>query len=339
MKAKRDQVVRALKAPGATRLFLLHGDEGGSRALADMLAAAMGLEAERIDLAPGTLKGDPARLADEAAAGSLFGGARWIRVEGAGEECVAAAAALMEAPAAGNPVAMIAGSLKPTSALRKLVEDSPLAISCQSWEPSAADMTQLAMELGRQAGLRIDRDVAARLAAAAGAERAVLAAEIDKLALYLDAAPERPAELDHAALDLLSADTGEADLSRMVAAAAGGDVGALAAELARLAALGIDGVGLVRAMQRRLLQLAELRGQVEDGNSIATVVGNPRSGVWKSAQADVSRELGRWTAARLAGAIGHVAGAGREAMSGRGPGVRAVDMALDAVARQAARGR
>ena len=36
----------------------------------------MGAEAERVDLSGAELKADPARLADEAASISLFGGAR-----------------------------------------------------------------------------------------------------------------------------------------------------------------------------------------------------------------------------------------------------------------------
>ena len=72
----------------------------------------MGDDAERIDLSGAELKADPARLADEAAAISMFGGARWILVEQAGDEILPALEALIEAPAAGNPVAIVAGALK-----------------------------------------------------------------------------------------------------------------------------------------------------------------------------------------------------------------------------------
>ena len=102
MKANRAQIERGLAHPADTRLFLLHGpDEAGSRALARKLAAAMGGETERIDLTGAELKADPARLADEAAAISMFGGARWILVEQAGDECTAAAEALIESKRPG----------------------------------------------------------------------------------------------------------------------------------------------------------------------------------------------------------------------------------------------
>ena len=64
----------------------------------------MGEDAERIDLSGPDLKADPAKLADEAAAISLFGGARMIRIDPIGDESFAAVEALLEAEKAGNPV-------------------------------------------------------------------------------------------------------------------------------------------------------------------------------------------------------------------------------------------
>ena len=41
---------------------------------------------------------------------------------------------------------------------------------------------------------------------------AVMTRELEKLALYLDAAPERPRELDDAALDAVGADLGDSEM-------------------------------------------------------------------------------------------------------------------------------
>ena len=126
MKADKGQIDRALKAPAGTRFFLLYGqDESGSRALMRLLGDAMGKDAERVDLAGAELRADPARLADEAGAISLFGGARYIVVDPAGDETLAAVEALQEAPAGGNPVVLLAGALKPSSKLLKLALGDP----------------------------------------------------------------------------------------------------------------------------------------------------------------------------------------------------------------------
>ena len=153
MKANKGQIDKALKAPAETRFFLLHGpDESGSRALAKALGAAMGAEAERVDLTGAELKADPARLADEAASISMFGGARWILVEPAGDEIVPALEALLEAPAAGNPVAVVAGALKPASKLLKLALAAPGALAFASYVPDARDADRLALDMARARG-------------------------------------------------------------------------------------------------------------------------------------------------------------------------------------------
>ena len=86
MKAKRAEMERALRSPADWRFFLLHGpDEAGSQSLIRVAAAGAGAEAERVDLTGSELKADPARLADEAASLSLFGGARYIVVQPAGD--------------------------------------------------------------------------------------------------------------------------------------------------------------------------------------------------------------------------------------------------------------
>ncbi|HMJ92479.1 MAG TPA: DNA polymerase III subunit delta, partial [Allosphingosinicella sp.] len=51
MKANKGQIDKALSAPGDIRFFLLHGpDEASSRSLAKAIGAALGEDAERIDL-------------------------------------------------------------------------------------------------------------------------------------------------------------------------------------------------------------------------------------------------------------------------------------------------
>jgi len=339
VKANRGQIERALNAPTADiRLFLLYGpDESGSRALAERLERAMGADAERIDLEGSDLKGDPARLADEAASISLFGGARHIRVAPAGDECLGAVEALLGAERAGNPAVLIAGGLKATSKLLQLGLASPAAMVFASYPPEGQEADRLAMAMARDAGLRLDADAAARLARAAGSDRAVLAREIEKLALYLDAAPDRPSEAGHDALDAIGADAGESDLSRMVEAVMGGRPDGIGPELARLAQEGIDGIALLRALLRRLHLLIQLRAEVERGATPDAVIASAgKSLFWKEKDA-VTRQLRMWPAARLATALGRVLDAERAVKSSASAGPMLVDAELIAISRVAAR--
>ena len=163
----------------------------------------MGQEAERIDLDGSTLKADPARLVDEAASISLFGGRLWIRIQPAGDEIASAVASLLDADVAGNPVVALAGALKPSSPLVKLALDHKLALAHPSYVPDARDAAQIAETLAREAGLRLPRDLGRTLTISCSNDRSIMAQEIEKLALYLDAAPDRPAEATAEALEAI----------------------------------------------------------------------------------------------------------------------------------------
>lgn len=339
MKANKAEIERALKAPTPeARLFLLHGpDEAGSRALAKRLADAMGEGAERIDLSGAELKADPARLADEAAAISLFGGARFIVVEASGDEVLAAVEALIEAPTAGNPVAIVAGALKPSSKLLKLALAQRSALAFASYAPEGRDADRLVIEMGREQGLTVRPDVARRIAEATGGNRALIAQELTKFALYLDAAPERPRPLDHDTVDAVGAAGEGGDLSRLVDSVSGGDPATLQAELLRLKSEGVEGISLIRAVLRRMTLLARLRAEVERGNSVAAVMGSQGKAIfWKERDA-VAAQLSRWRSDLIAKGMTRLLEAERQVKASGGLGPIAADEELFAICRQAAR--
>jgi len=338
MKASKAQIDKALKAPADTRFFLLHGpDDSGSRALVKALGAAMGPEAERVDLSGAELKADPARLADEAASISMFGGARWILVESAGDESVPALEALLEAPAAGNPVAVVAGGLKPASKLLKLALAAPDALAFASYLPDARDADRLAQEMARAEGLIVRPDVARRIAESCGGNRALIGQELAKFALYAGAAPEAPRAIDHDVIDALGAASDEGDLSRLVDSVAGGDAAGLAAELARLHAEGVEGITLIRAMLRRMALLARLRAEVDKGSNVAAVMASSGKSLFWKEKDEVGRQLSRWRAALLAKAMSRLLEAERQVKASGGIGPLAADEELFAICRQAAR--
>ena len=338
MKASRAQLERALKAPADTRFFLFYGpDDSGSRAFLSLLAAGAGAEAERVDLTGAELKADPARLADEAASISLFGGSRYIVVEPAGDESLAAVEALIEAAAAGNPVALVAGALKPTSKLLKLALAEASALAFASYVPEGRDADKLVTDIGREHGLQVRPDTARRIADAAGGNRAIIAQELAKFALFVDAAPERPKQLEEDTLDAVGAASEEGDLSRLVDAVGSGNAPMLQAELVRLSSEGIEGIPLIRAVLRRMTLLARLRAEVERGNSVSAVMASQGKAIfWKEKDA-VALQLSRWRSDLLAKSMGRLLESERQVKASGGLGPLAVDEELFAICRQAAR--
>lgn len=335
MKANANQIRAALAAPGPDiRFYLLHGpDEAGARALAAQLAWAMGREAERIDLEPAVLRSDPARLTDEAAALSLFGSARFIRIEGMGEESAEAVQALLEAPRAGNPVVAIAPGLKASGKLVKAAITAPNAMSFACYVPEGAEAERIADGLARELGMRIAGNAARRLATATGGDRAVMARELEKIALYLDAAPDRPREVDEAALDAVGADLGEGELQAAVEAVIDGRPADLALELARLDDAGTSPIPLFRQLVRRLMALADMRGAIDGGASVASVVEK----VFFKEKTATQRALRRWSAAKLAEAVARARAGERAIMAPGNAGNVLAGSALIGIARLAAR--
>jgi DNA polymerase-3 subunit delta len=302
VKANANEIARALDAAnGPVRFFLLYGpDEAGSAALARRLERAMGQEAERIDLDGSTLKADPARLVDEAASISLFGGRRWIRIQPAGDEIASAVASLLDADVAGNPVVALAGALKPSSPLVKLALDHKLALAHPSYVPDARDAAQIAETLAREAGLRLPRDLGRTLAISCSNDRSIMAQEIEKLALYLDAAPDRPAEATAEALEAIGAANPDGELSKLVDAIMGGQPGRVGAEIARLGQSGIAGIPVLRALFRRLILLAALRRDIDGGQSPAAAVEARGKAIFFKEKPAITDQASRWPADRLA---------------------------------------
>ena len=300
MKADASQIARALDKPDpAIRLILLYGpDESGSRALAARIGKSLGDGAERVDLSSSQLKGDPALLADEAASISLFGGARHIRVDPAGDEIIEAAEALLEATSAGNPVVLIAGNLRKDARLVKLALGSPMALAFASYLPEGQAADRVAIDIAREAGLQLDPRAAHMLVAATNADRALMAREIEKLALFLDASPDDPKSADGQALAAIGAANDESDLSAIVDAVMGGRPERAAAELGLIGTT--EAISVVRALLRRLAQIAPLRAEVAAGQSVDAVMAGAGKAIFWKDQKVVAGLLQRWTPERIA---------------------------------------
>ena len=320
------------------RLYLFHGpDEAGASDLARRLIAGFG-KAERVDLDGATLRKEPGRLADEAASVSLFGDARVIRAAPVGEESLEALTLLLEAERNGAPVvALAAPSLKATAKLVKLVLDSPRALAVACYAPTGADLDRLVTTLLAEHGLRAAPGVAHRLAEAGGGDRAVIASEVEKLALYLDAAPDRPHDAATADLDAIGADLGEAELAESVDALIGGQPGALGAALIRLDEGGASAIPWLRALSRRLVSLAEMRAQIDRGEPVDRVMKAAR--VHFREEAGTAAALRRWTPAMLTEALGRLRASERAVMASATAGaVLAERTAVDLARRLERRG-
>lgn len=335
MKATKANIGRAVDQPDAgIRFYLFYGpDEAQSRAFAARLVESLG--ASRFLVGAGTLKSDPASLADEAGALSLFGGKRVIWIEPASREIEEAVSGLFEAPVTESPVVAIAGALTKTSALLKLAETSPMAIAHAAYAPEGKDAERMVTDVGRRFGLKIDPAIAARLADACSNDQAIVSRELEKLALYIDASPHSPKELHQGAIDDVGTRGADSDFQQLGDFALAGDIEALTDELVRLPSSGNEGIPVLRSIQRRLLMLASARARVERGERVDAVMASlGRALFWKD-KAKVQLMIQKWSPEDLATLADRSGKLERSLMFTAAPEREALGEELLAIARKA----
>lgn len=218
------------------------------------------------EFSDGVLESDPARLFDEAAAISMLGGRRLLRVRGAGNALAKLFDDFLDEHAGDALVVVEAGDLAKTAALRKAFEesDSGAAISCyRDSEEQVANVVRSAL---KAEGIAIAPDALDEAVSRLGSDRGVTRQEIEKLALYGRGLKQLAAE------DVIAVigDESETRLEDVCYAAGEGDYPTLDRELEKLWSAGTSPAQIIRAalshFQRVLLvKVAASRGESIDG--------------------------------------------------------------------------
>jgi DNA polymerase III subunit delta len=337
--SESDFIASITKRPEIRLFFVFGQDESAAADIAAQLAQQLGPDVERIDIDSDKIRNDASLLLDEATSLSLFGGARYIRVNVRRDEGLAAFENLLDADQSGNPVIAIAGDLKKTSKLRKLVESSKCAITHICYAPDEGDAATAVITAATKAGLRLDRSLAIRIARYTGGDRKLAAIEVEKLALYYDASPENTAIVDVVAFEALSAETDEENVQALVNCVMSGEVRKLSIELMQARQVGVDAIRIVRALQRRVVLLASLRGKV-DGGALAGSLVRATPAIFFKEKNDVTLQLERWQSSRLAGLNGHLLDIEKRLMAVKAElGAVILEQELTRIARAAARAR
>lgn len=308
MKLAGHRVEKFLRDPGpAVTAVLLYGpDQGLVRERADRLVATVAGDATdpfRVaELAPDHIKDDRARLIDEAAALSLSGGRRVVRVREGRDALADAVRALLEGAAGGGLVVIEAGELGPRSSLRQIFEgaERAVAIACYLDEGEAL-RSLIAGELSA-GGFGVSGEALDLLAAHLGADRGLTRRELEKLVLYKGETGR--IEVD----DVLAviADAGSVSMDSLAYAACGGDTAALDRALAAALAEGVQPIPLLRAVARHLQRLLQARATMAAGGTSKQAVDALRPAIFFRLQPLFRGQLETAGPGRLARALSTV---------------------------------
>jgi len=286
--------------------FFCGPDEAGASVAAAKLVAQLPDAGERVELSGAELRSDPVRLGDEARSTSLFGGTRHIFVRAAGDEAHDAVKTFLEVIDCGEaegacPVLIVATSATDKSRTAKLLERRADGLVAMFHQPDLKSVTDEVVRMAGAAGLRMNNELAERMARAAGLDLRIAQSEVTKLALYLDASPQSPRLPDAEALDAIGAKTEEDGFMPLVNAVLSGDTTRLPGELRRLRELALNPVAVVLALERRVAQLAQLaarmgpRGRI---NEFLEGEQKARRVFWRDRR-DLAAQLEHWRAAKL----------------------------------------
>lgn len=248
------------------------------------------------DLDAAGLLADPARLADEAAAISMTGGRRLVKVGRAGDRHAALFREFLAAPPGDGFVLVTADELARSSSLRKAFEEAPNAAAVECGYDSAETLDSLIDQVLGGAGLTVSEDARLHLRANLGGDRMISRQELDKLVLYkMGDDPVVTAEDARACVGDSSAEAFDA----VGSAAARGDMKALIAALAKAEETGESPVGLLRLTARRMQRLHLVASLAERGVPLDSAFKSLRPPAFQSEGNEMRLLLNRWNTRKL----------------------------------------
>jgi DNA polymerase-3 subunit delta len=332
MKLDARHVGAFLCDPGSSRVILLYGEDVGlirerAEAFTCLIAGSLDDPFRVTELA----REEMPRLAEEAAALSLTGGRRVVRVREASEAALGSVQEMLRG-AAPALVVLEAPGLASRSKLRSAVEASAdgVAIGCYP-EDSKALQETIRASLA-EVGVAADAEALAWLGDHLGADRAATRREVEKLATY--AGPGGRVNLEAAAACV--GDLAGLSLDDALFAATAGDVAAADRALELAIAEGASPVGMLRAALAHLLRLHRARLAMDGGMSAAEAAKSARPLVFFRRVGAFARALSLWPAPTLLTAMAAMTEAERACKSTGTPDVAICRHSLLALARRAA---
>ncbi|MEI9930727.1 MAG: DNA polymerase III subunit delta [Rhizomicrobium sp.] len=249
------------------------------------------------DLDDSALISDPARLSDEAAAISMLGGRRVVRVRGAGNSLSKLFETFLEEPAGDALIVVEGGDLAKGTGLRKVFEEADNAAAIACYPDTARDLFDVVRSGLKAEGLAIAPDALEDAVSRLGSDRGVTRREIEKLALY--AHGKKSVTLEDVQETL--GDEAEARVEEAIDAAGNGDVAKLDLALERLWIAGTSPVQIVRQAMSHFQRLLLVSVESKRGESIDGAIRKLRPPVHFSRAISFKNQALRWSKSQSSG--------------------------------------
>ena len=306
MKVKPQDADRfAAKPPANVVAVLVYGPDSGlvrqrieklTRSVVEDLADPFRLA----DISDSELKSDPARLADEAAAISMLGGRRVVRLRGLSDGASKVLAAFLEDPLGDALIVAEGGELGPRSSLRLLFEEAGNAAALPCYADDASTLGEVIRARLGAAGLKAEPAAFEYLMAHLGSDRGVTQNELEKLVLYMGASAKgETREVTLADARECIGDNAGSSLDEVIDAALGGELENLDKALARARAADTNAVLILNMLSRHLMQLHLAAAHVENGSDLGGAMRSFRPPLHFKRKDAVTRQMKNWNRRKL----------------------------------------
>lgn len=252
-----------------------------------------------VDLNEAALVADPARLFDEAAAISMLGGRRVIRVRGAGNDLADLLESFLEEHAGDALVVLEAGDLNKSSALRKLFEGDKSAAAIPCYADSDRDLGDVVREELRTQGFTLAPGAVEEAVSRLGSDRGVTRRELEKLALYAHGQKQISADDIRAVMG----DESQARSESAFDAAGSGDYARLDLELERLWIADIQPAQVIRGAMGHFQRLILAKEGMARGEQLDAVMRKFFPPIHFSRADSFKAQARNWNAERLGDAL------------------------------------
>lgn len=322
-----------LKRPdAAVRAVLFHGaDLGLMRERATQLARTVVADLSDpfrvVELSAKTVREDPARLADEAAAIAFTGGRKIVWVKDAGDGVAEPMRSLLD-QAGWDALVIVEGpELASRSKLVELFieESGAAAIAC--YPDREAAIERIVDETLAKHRLDIAPDALAFLSEHLGGDRGVTRAEAEKLAIYC-AGQKQVTKADAMAAIGDSAAVGFDDA---IAGAFEGDLVRTSRALGRLQGEGVAPVAVLITAQKHAQRLQLVISSVAAGTPPASAIRALRPPAFFEAAASMERQAKRWSLTQVGRALAILTEADLRCRSTGSPAQAILGQALQAI--------
>ncbi|MEP3889117.1 MAG: DNA polymerase III subunit delta [Hellea sp.] len=271
------------------------------------------------------LTGDPAKLADEMSALSMFGDARLVRLRLDHERNGAAISKIIksfdtEPEKAEAKLIIEAGDLTPRSAVRKAFEAAGRFAAIGCYTANAADLANLVRTSLNERSIGIDKDALDFWTPLLEGDYAMARSEIEKMALYKGYGSEPNAKITMADVRILAAGGQSVSIDDIIMSAMSGNVAECDASFRRAVAGKMNSAVILRSLQRHIGRLLEASVNIDNGDSAEGALRSLRPPVFRMQERAFLGQLRIWPGGMLRRALSQSLEAEKQLKTASAPG-------------------